>query len=1161
MAYSVVQTASNSGTGTTVSVTLSSVTSNNTIVVGIITAFTAFSAPTSITDSQGNWYTRVAGPTTVSNGSLYTYVGGKVTGGFTSLTVNFSGSGQNNAVIVREYSGVVWTPFDVSAAGTGNSTALSSGATVTTRHANQIVVGIGTQTLNSVTLSAGSGFSNLTQYAGGSAKIAIEDKEVTSLGTQTTTMTSSQSWNWAMHAVTLMLGTTQRLTISGEGTHTPVGWGDEGGTYTRVTNDDGDTNRLYTPTNGSTRSLTHTATSGLGSATINSVVIAAKLRALNPIDTTNKLGVRISGTNYLSGNIVNNGTSYQVINTVYGTSPATSAAWTASGVDAAEFLIQKADANGNGWTFAYVDVNYTAGDTTTTKDQTGKARIQVTATRDITGKSNIASNVVTTTKTQTGKASILNTASQTQTGKASILKTTTQDITGKANLLPPAVTVTKDIEGRSSISSTGGSTSSTFYVNSSSDDAAEDSSGAMNLSATASVFNYNNHFGIRFNNVTIAQGATVNNAYFRFPQLQTYTGTGAINGNIYGQAIDNAPSFGVSTNDITSRSRTTATVANPAATTAWTVDNSNQGINITSIIQEIVNRSGWASGNSIVILLIGNGNSAVSNSITPYTYDYISGYYAEELRVTVGGGDVAYTRYQYGKARIAPPAVNQDITGKARIETSVSKPQLGTARVTATTQQAQTGVAKISLPVTQDQTGKARITVTSTAAQTGKSRITASTSQLQTGKARITASTQQVQVGQARITVSTTQAQTGKSNIQATTQQNQSGISRITATTLRVQTGIARIALVTAQNQTGISRITASTQQLQTGTARIANDVQRTQTGISRITQSVPQSQTGVSRIQVSVTRTQTGLARITATSTKDQTGKSSILNSVTRAQAGQSRITASTTRDITGTAKITSATNRDQLGRAAILNAVTRDQTGTARITYASQRLQTGIARITASAQQIITGTSRITQVVTRNQTGKANIGTSYTQPQTGVSRIQVQVQRNQTGTARIEKVGTATQTGKARITVEVQRDQTGKASIRYVQVRDQLGKAAIAINAIRTITGKARIEVATTRNQTGRAAIINQVQQNQTGKAAIRKSVSRDIYGKALIMKGLGVTVVEQTSQYESRRESTGGFVGGNSVGTNTYTSIRITDNNLTAGQDSETGSYESP
>ncbi len=117
--------------------------------------------------------------------------------------------------------------------------------------------------------------------------------------------------------------------------------------------------------------------------------------------------------------------------------------------------------------------------------------------------------------------------------------------------------------------------------------------------------------GLRFLNIAIPNGATITNAYVQFECDEV--GSKNIDPcaiNVQGEAADNAPAFTTTAKDISNRTRTAALVNwNPPI---WnTVD--DKGVDqrtsdIKSVIQEIVNRSGWASGNSLVIIMTGTGS-------------------------------------------------------------------------------------------------------------------------------------------------------------------------------------------------------------------------------------------------------------------------------------------------------------------------------------------------------------------------------------------------------------------------------------------------------------------------------------------------------------------------------------------------------------------------
>jgi hypothetical protein len=158
------------------------------------------------------------------------------------------------------------------------------------------------------------------------------------------------------------VSTIQTLTVNGTSGTEAAGWQAEGGNYTRLQVDDGDTTRLYTPTNGDTYYVTLTDTSGLGGATINSLTVYAKVKSLDPVSNTVQIGVKVAGTDYYSGTFdTNPSQSYILYSYTWLTNPATGTAWTASAIDAVEIGLKKTNASGMGWTYAYAEVDYSPG--------------------------------------------------------------------------------------------------------------------------------------------------------------------------------------------------------------------------------------------------------------------------------------------------------------------------------------------------------------------------------------------------------------------------------------------------------------------------------------------------------------------------------------------------------------------------------------------------------------------------------------------------------------------------------------------------------------------------------------------------------------------------------------------------------------------------------
>ncbi|MBW2302213.1 MAG: hypothetical protein JRF57_00720 [Deltaproteobacteria bacterium] len=113
--------------------------------------------------------------------------------------------------------------------------------------------------------------------------------------------------------------------------------------------------------------------------------------------------------------------------------------------------------------------------------------------------------------------------------------------------------------------------------------------------------------GIRFQNVNVPQGATITNAYIEFTaKADSSTAPANTNFTIRGQLDDDTDQFSATLNNIDSRPRTAASVA-WSNVSAWTHDTTYQTPDIKEIVQEIVNRTGWVKGNSMVFIFSGTG--------------------------------------------------------------------------------------------------------------------------------------------------------------------------------------------------------------------------------------------------------------------------------------------------------------------------------------------------------------------------------------------------------------------------------------------------------------------------------------------------------------------------------------------------------------------------
>ncbi|MCB0562414.1 MAG: hypothetical protein KDD09_25855, partial [Phaeodactylibacter sp.] len=143
------------------------------------------------------------------------------------------------------------------------------------------------------------------------------------------------------------------------------------------------------------------------------------------------------------------------------------------------------------------------------------------------------------------------------------------------------------------------------------DDAEENSSGAVDLSSSDLELTEDSGvqtIGMRFNALQIPQGATITGAHIQFAVDETRN-LDPCNLAIYGEASDDAPTFSGNSNNLTARPRTGASVAwaPPAWDAVGDAGTAQQTSNIASIIQEIVNRTGYTSNSSIVIIIDGVG--------------------------------------------------------------------------------------------------------------------------------------------------------------------------------------------------------------------------------------------------------------------------------------------------------------------------------------------------------------------------------------------------------------------------------------------------------------------------------------------------------------------------------------------------------------------------
>ena len=134
---------------------------------------------------------------------------------------------------------------------------------------------------------------------------------------------------------------------------------------------------------------------------------------------------------------------------------------------------------------------------------------------------------------------------------------------------------------------------------------------------------YSHYLGyFRFQNITVAQGATILSAYLK-PYKSGYPDRTA---SMKGISQDNvsAPTAG---SDLAASNFTTAGITNFVTGTGFGQITSPD---IKDIVQEIVDRAGWASGNAMMLAVYAP-LTGLSTSWTARSFDYSSGSEAAEL--------------------------------------------------------------------------------------------------------------------------------------------------------------------------------------------------------------------------------------------------------------------------------------------------------------------------------------------------------------------------------------------------------------------------------------------------------------------------------------------------------------------------------------------------
>jgi hypothetical protein len=134
--------------------------------------------------------------------------------------------------------------------------------------------------------------------------------------------------------------------------------------------------------------------------------------------------------------------------------------------------------------------------------------------------------------------------------------------------------------------------------------------------------------GLRWQSINIAQGTSITSAKL---SLYMTVDDGTLSADIKGIAEDNTITWATD-NRPSQRTKTTATItANEANWNNWATD-SWIDIDITSVVQEIIDRGGWSANNALAIV-IEDTAGAGTNYISARTYEYTGNAHGAKLDI------------------------------------------------------------------------------------------------------------------------------------------------------------------------------------------------------------------------------------------------------------------------------------------------------------------------------------------------------------------------------------------------------------------------------------------------------------------------------------------------------------------------------------------------
>ena len=183
-----------------------------------------------------------------------------------------------------------------------------------------------------------------------------------------------------------------------------------------------------------------------------------------------------------------------------------------------------------------------------------------------------------------------------------------------------------------------------------------------NLLNVGDVNNSSSTAGLRFTNVTIPQGATISSATLTLYGYSSYSTGSTISAIAACEDADNSAAFAASPDNFNTTNRPRTTAKSSAVNIASVTAGSAYTWNVATSVQEVINRTGWTSGNAISIFVDNNASSS-SEWQEFEAYDHSTSLAAKlDIVYTTGGGTQNITHNLFANtSTIHSPSVSPGV--------------------------------------------------------------------------------------------------------------------------------------------------------------------------------------------------------------------------------------------------------------------------------------------------------------------------------------------------------------------------------------------------------------------------------------------------------------------------------------------------------------------